>query len=212
MSYQLYYSAGACSKAVHVLLNELNQPAEFINANKPGSKERTAEFLAINPRGQVPLLIVDGTPITEGGAIMTYLCDTHPSDLMPKSGIERAKALEALMFCNASMHPAYSPAFAVMKAPVDAPIKAAITEMSAKKVQSLYDVVEAKLAKQKYLAGDKFSPADILLAVFAGWNGVYGKDTIKLGPNTQRLVDEVSARPSFQKASETENADQKAAA
>ena len=211
MSYQLYYSAGACSMAVHVLLNELNQPAEFINANKPGTKERTAEFLAVNPRGAVPILVVDGTPISEGGAIITYLCDTHPNTLMPTSGPARAKALEALMFCNATMHPAYSPAFAVMKAPLEAAVKEQISDMAAKKVQSLYDQVEAKLGTQKYLAGDSYSPADILLTVFTGWNGVFG-DRIKLGPNTQRLVADVSARPAFQKAKETEAGSQKAAA
>ncbi len=211
MSYKLYYSAGACSQAIHVLLNELNQPAEFINANKPGTKERTAEFLALDPRGVVPLLIVDGTPISEGAAQAIYLCEAHPNDLLPKSGIERAKALEALMFCNATMHPAYSPAFAVMKMPIDAAVKEKITEISAQKVQSLYDVVEAKLAKQKYLAGDKMTPADIMIAVYASWNGVYG-GRVKLGPNTQRLVDEISARPAFQKAKETEGNAQKAAA
>lgn len=212
MSYQLYYSAGACSMAVHVLLNELGQSAEFINANKPGTKERTPEFLKLNPRGQVPILVIDGTPISEGAAIMTYLCDTHPNDLMPKSGIERAKALEAMMFCNATLHPAYSPAFAMMKAPVDANVKDAVTKMSADKVQGFYDLIETKLGQQKYMAGDRISPADIMIAVFSNWNGVYGPGRIKLGPNTQRVVAEISARPAYQKAKETEEGASKAAA
>ncbi len=85
MSYQLYYKPGACSMAPHVLLNELGIAYEGIEVD--GDKMKSPEFLKLNPRGQIPLLIVDGEPVKEGAAIMTYLLDTHDKDgkLMPKS-------------------------------------------------------------------------------------------------------------------------------
>src|SRR5580704_1768796 len=95
LMYKLYYSPGACSMAVHVALNECNQPVtlEKINIREP----RSPEFLKINPRGQVPVLMDDDLTIREGAAILIYLLEKHQSPLLPKSGKERAVALECLM-------------------------------------------------------------------------------------------------------------------
>lgn len=210
MSYQLYYSPGACSMAVNVLLRELNQPFELTNANQPGTKNRTPEFLAVNPRGQVPILVVDGTPISEGGAILTYLCDTHPGALLPQSGIARAQALEGLMFCNSTLHPKYGPAFGALKTKSGAELDAAL-DQSGEAVQKLWDHVEEKLGKQKYLAGNQITVGDILMTVIANWNGVFG-NRVKLGPNVTRVLSEVKSRPAFQQALESEGQTYKAAA
>lgn len=69
MSYTLYYKPGACSMAMHVILNELNVPFEAVKQDDL----KAPDFLKLNPRGQVPLLIVDGEPVKEGAAIITYL-------------------------------------------------------------------------------------------------------------------------------------------
>ncbi len=208
--YQLYYSAGACSMAINVILNELAQPFDLINANQPNSKSRTPEFLKVSPRGYVPILVVDGTPISEGGAIITYLCDTHPSDLMPKSGIARAKALEALMFCNATLHPAYSKAFGVFKSNFDDATKKQVLDAACEGIQKLWNDVEQKLGSQKYLCGDKVTCADILMTVIANWGSFEGR--VNLGPNVKRLCAEISSRPAYQKALQAEGVEYKAAA
>lgn len=211
MSYKLYYSAGACSMAIHVLLNELNQPYQLVDANKPGTKERTPEFLKISPRGMVPVLEIDGTPVYEGGAILTYLCDTHESTLLPQEGMARAKALEALMFCNSTLHPAYSRAFGAMKMTDPAIPKDKLIALACENINKLWAEVDAKLAKQKYLAGEQLTVGDILMTVIANWSGNFGS-AVTLPENVKRVLAEVKARPAYQKALQSEGVEYKAAA
>lgn len=205
MSYKLYYKPGACSMAIHVILNELNVPFEAIKQDDL----KAPDFLKLNPRGQIPLLIVGGEPIKEGAAIITYLLDTHANDLLPKSGIERAKALEWLMWCNASLHPACSKIFGLKKPAadvLDAKAKEDLQNLYLSQVQELWNEADARLAKTKYLAGDKVTAADILMAVIANW----GLGTP--GANVKRVLKDVIARPSYQKALAAEQIEYKAAA
>ena len=95
MSYKLFYSPGACSMAVHIALNECGQAVELVNAELHGAA-RNPEFVKANPRGQVPVLVDNGQIIREGAAQMIYLLDKHNSPLLPRSGPERARALEWL--------------------------------------------------------------------------------------------------------------------
>lgn len=204
MSYTLYYKPGACSMAVHIVLNELGVPFDAVKQ----TDLKAPEFLKLNPRGQIPLLIVDGEPVKEGAAILTYLVDTHDSAgvLMPKSGVPRAKALEWLMWCNASLHPACSKVFWLSKAGLEDSVKAELSKIFAGQVQALWDEADARLAKTKYLAGDSITVADILLAVIANWGvGVPGS-------NIKRVLKEVSTRPAYQKALQVEDISYKAAA
>lgn len=206
MSYTLYYKPGACSMAVHVILNELNVPFEAIEQ----ADLKAPEFLKLNPRGQIPLLVVDGEPVKEGAAMITYLLDTHANDLLPKSGLPRAKALEWLMWCNASLHPAYSKLFGLKKPSadvLDAKAKEELQTLFLTQVQELWNEADARLANTKYLAGDKVSAADILMAVIANWNM-----PVTLGTNVKRVLKDVIARPAYQKAIAAEKIEYKAAA
>jgi glutathione S-transferase len=208
MSYQLYYKPGACSMAPHVLLNELGVPFEGIEVD--AVKMKSPEFLKLNPRGQIPLLIVDGEPVKEGAAIMTYLLDTHDKDgkLMPKSGLPRAKALEWLAWCNASLHPAAGKVFGLSRlTTLDEKAMEELKKAYVAQLQSLWDEAEARLGKTKYLAGDSLTVADILLSVIANW-GL----PVTLGANVKRVISEASKRPAYQKTLATEHVEYKAAA
>ncbi len=203
MSYTLYYKPGACSMAVHVVLNELNVPFDTVNQ----TDLKAPDFLKLNPRGQIPLLIVDGEPVKEGAAIITYLLDTHANDLLPKTGIARAKALEWLMWGNASLHPACARMFWLNKQNLDDATKTELAKLFTAQIQALWDEADARLATSKYLAGDKITAGDILLAVIANW-GL----PVTLGTNVKRLLKDVVARPSYQKALAAEEIEYKAAA
>lgn len=203
--YTLYYSPGACSAAIHVLLNELNVPYEAKKVTlRP---EKSPELLKVNPAGQVPVLTLeDGYNLLEGGAILTYLCDTH-GQCLPKDGTARAKALQALMFCNSTLHPAYSKLFMFMGM---GKAEGEVYENCVQQVQKLWDRVEEQLAATKYLAGNEFTVGDILLTVIANWQPTQKPFTF--GPNTQRLLKEVSSRPAYQKTLTDEGTQYKAAA
>jgi glutathione S-transferase len=209
--YKLYYSPGACSMGPHVILNELNVPFEAIKIELSKGEGQKPDFLKLNPRGQIPLLIdEDGTPVKEGAAIIAYLLDKHGSPLWPKSGPDRAQALSWLMWANASLHPAYGRTFWINKNIADEKLKAEALKIARDQIQSFWNEAEERLAKTgAYLAGKTLTPGDILMTMIANW-GEPG--TYKLGPNVMRVIKEVSARPAYQKALRTEQVEYKAAA
>jgi glutathione S-transferase len=213
--YKLYYSTGACSMAVHIILREVGAQFEAIETSLQAGKTQTPAFLKLNPRGQVPLLVetASNTTIREGAAIITWLCDTHKSPLLPASGIARAKALEWLMWCNATLHAAYSKCFWVNRSVQDEAMKMQLMQQCMQQVQTLWDEADQRLASNAFLAGEQCTAADILMCVIANWNS-YFPDAVqpKLGANVKRLIGQVIARPCYQQALQAENVTYKAAA
>jgi glutathione S-transferase len=205
--YKLYYSPGACSMAIHVLLNELNAQYTLEKVAIPQGDNRKPEFLKLNPRGQVPVLVEGNHVMREGAAILAYLCDKHGA-LLPKDGPARAEALEWLMFCNSTMHPAYSRGFMMLKNK-DVQGSETFLKMTVDYINKLWAEVEERLATRSYLCGEQMTVADILLTVIANWSPRFPEVT--LGPKTKALLQRVSQRPSYQKAMATEQTEYKMA-
>ena len=210
--YTLYGMTGSCSMAVHAVLNELNQPVKVIDVRVPEGQPRSAEFLAVNPRGNVPVLIDGDLTMREGGAIITYLLDKHASTMLPKSGADFARALEWLMFANATMHPAYARVFFILANVTDVTGKEQAMAAALKSINKLWADVDAQLAKTAFICGDSYSAADILLSVIANWGQATFAKQLTFGDNVKRMVRAVSALPAFQKALADEKVEYKAAA
>jgi len=196
--------------AVHVILNEVSQPVQLESIVLSEGQNRTPEFLKINPRGQIPVLVDGDQVIREGAAQIIYLCEKHNSALLPTKGAERATALEWLMFCNATLHPAYARAFFLMKNASDEAAKEQLLSVAFANINKLWAEVEARLENNQYLAGNEITAADILLTVIANWSTRFS--TITLGERTKKLLQTVSSRPAYKKALELEHVEYKAAA
>jgi len=193
-------------------LHELGQSVTLENVAVPDGAPRPAGFLKINPRGNVPVLKDSEIIIREGGAILAYLLDKHQSPMLPKDNAGRAKALEWLMFANASMHPAYSRAFFIAKSAVGDAAKKSLMDSAIDKINQLWADVDQQLSNQPYVCGDACSAADILLAVIANWaQSGFGKD-LTFGPNLTRMLRAVSERPAFKQALDVEEIQYRAAA
>ena len=206
--YTLYYSPGACSLAIHVLLNELNLPVTLHDVSIREGKNRSPEFLALNPRGQVPVLVADKLVMREGAAILLHLLETHPNPLLPTSGNARTETIEWLMFANATLHPACARIFFLMRAATDKKEQESLIGIAFKNVQKLWDEVEARLEHHAYIAGNTPTVADILLTVIANWTL---PKPLHFGNRTTTLLKAISQRPSYQKALEAEGVTYKAA-
>jgi glutathione S-transferase len=209
--YKLYYGAGTCSMAVHVALLECNQQFELERIDWTAGQQRTPEFLKINPRGQVPVLVEHDHIIREGAAILIHILEKHQSPLLPRGGKDRVVALEWLMFGNATLHPAYSRCFFLKRSAEDGPVKDKLLDTAAAQVNKLWEEVEQRLAKHTYLCGDQITIADILVTVIANWSPNVPKP-INFGPHTKKLFKAVIARPSYKKALEIEQVEYKVAA
>lgn len=206
---KLYYSSGACSFAIHAVLNECGADYEAQKIEISAGDNKTPEFLKINSRGQIPVLVDGDKTLREGGAIMIYLTEKFNSPLLPQSGPDRQSALEWLMFCNSTLHPAYSACFFINRQTIDADAKTTLLAAAAARVQTLWDDVEVQLNKTAYIAGANITVADFMLCTMANW---LSATTPKFGPKTTVLIKNVTARPSYQSALADEGVTYKAAA
>lgn len=208
--YTLYYMPGACSVAIHVALNEVGAEFKLENVAVPNGQPRSPEFLKINPRGSVPVLKINDFILREGAAILLHLLDTHENSLLPKSGLERAAALEWLSFANASLHPAYSAAFFQHRVLGDAAKENPLYKPAIEKIQKYWDEIEQLLQTRDYLCGKDSTIADILITVIANWSPMM-KEPINFGQKTKALFNRIISRPSYQKALSTEGVTYKVA-
>ena len=206
--YKLYYTPGACSMGVHVALNECAVPFGLEKVDIAAGQNQSPDYLKINPRGQIPVLVDGDLIIREGAAILIYLLEKHQSPLLPQTGKERAQALEWLMFANATLHPAYARVFFMRRNGVT---EGALVDVAIAQINKLWGEVEARLASRPYICGEHITIADILLTVIANWSGNMPQP-IMLGVHTKRLLKNISGRPSYQKTLATEGVDYKAAA
>ena len=209
--YKLYYGAGSCSMAIHIALLECNQQFKLEKVDLMAGQQRSPEFLKINPRGQVPVLVEHDHAIREGAAILIHILEKHQSQLLPRGGKERIAALEWLMFCNATLHPAYARCFFVMRNAEDGAVKDKLLEAAVGRINELWQEVESQLAKHPYLCGDQITMADILMTVIANWSTHMPKP-VNFGPHTKKLFKNIIARPSYKKAMEVEQVEYKVAA
>src|SRR5436190_18008320 len=86
MTIALYYSPGSCSLAPHIVLNEVGQPFELRKFATAERANYSAEYLAINPKGRIPALLIDGFVLTEAPAILAYVGRRFPgAGLYPRS-------------------------------------------------------------------------------------------------------------------------------
>jgi glutathione S-transferase len=104
----LYFSPGSSSMAVHIALHEIGAPFESRFISLAGKENRTPAYLALNPEGKVPTLLIDGRPLTEVAAILFYLARRFPeAGLWPESDLEaEAHAISWMSFIAATVHPA----------------------------------------------------------------------------------------------------------
>ena len=103
----LYFAPGSSSMAVHVALNEIGVPFEPRPLSFARKETRTPAFLAINPAGLVPTLLIDGRPLTEVAGCLFYLARRHPeAKLLPADDEAQAQAVSWMSFIAATLHPA----------------------------------------------------------------------------------------------------------
>ena len=112
---KLFLKPGSCSLASHIVLEEIGRPYDTETVDL--AKKLTAsgaDFWAINPKGYVPALLLDGGELlTEGPAIVQYLADLAPEkQLAPANGSVARYQLQAwLTFIGTEVHKSFSPFF-----------------------------------------------------------------------------------------------------
>ncbi|WP_111892677.1 glutathione binding-like protein [Acinetobacter sp. MB5] len=171
---KLYYSPGASSLAAHIILNEINVDFDLEKVNlKTHTTEKGSDYYQINPKGYVPALEINpGLILTENVAILPFLAQHDPhQDLIPPSGLGRAKVLEWLGYLNAELHDAYA-VFFCKKLDEEDKVHAY------KDIDRMLAYIDQTIANSdtEYLVGDNFGPADAYLFAMTNWSAPIGHE------------------------------------
>ena len=190
---KLYYIPGACSTASHIMLREIGADFELEAVVKGTGKTETGQnFLAINPKGQVPALELEtGEVLTEGSAVLQFLADSAPEKAFsPQPGsVDRARMQEHLNYVASDLHKAFGPLF--HGTPTQEEIEATVANISQK-----FSYIENILSDgREYLVDNTFSPADAYLFVVANWANFKNID-LGAWPNLQAFVTRITNRES----------------
>ena len=196
--YQLYYSPSSASMAIHQALIEIGAPHELRLVDFSIKAQKNPAYLALNPMGTVPTLVIDGRPMTESAAILIALADRHPeAQLAPAIGTPaRNDFYKWIVFLSNSLAATYRFWFY--------PPELGLTELTPElraalqqKIANVWDVIDDHLAKNgPYLLGEQCSAADFLLIMHMRWSRNMPR-TALAWPSLKKYADLMRNRPSW---------------
>lgn len=168
---QLYTAATPNGYKVSVALEELELPYTVHPISLTNGEQKTPEFLAMNPNGRIPVIVDDGFPVFESGAILLYLAE-KTGKLMPLDPQGKSQVTQWLMFQMGGIGPMMGQANVFYRYFPER-IQPAIDRYHGE-VRRLFGVIDKHLAENEWLAGD-YSIADIANWCWtrtARWSGV----------------------------------------
>jgi glutathione S-transferase len=207
---ELYFAPGACSFVPHVALEAIRLATgegfepRLVKLHR--GEQRTPEYLAINPDGLVPVLVVDGEPITQIVAICDWLDRRHPDvGLLPRGDSERTRALSTLLWMNNTAHPTFARVFMPGKF---ARSEAAIAEVKAEGVARFGEIlqrIEDQVAAMHgpYWLGERISVIDAYALTLLRWGTIGGIDAARF-PSYKAYVERLALAPAVAAAIERE--------
>ena len=197
---KLYYSAGACSLAAHIALEEAGLKYEAISApTKTKQLPDGSDYRQVNPLGYVPYLVLDdGQALRECAIICQYVADQAPAKkLIPACGSMARYQLQMWMhFIATELHKGFSPLF-------NPAMPDEAKKISLARLQDRLKFVDGELAGKTYLMGTDFTVADGYLFTVTNWAKPMAID-LSPYPNLLAWRERVAARPAVQAAMKAE--------
>jgi glutathione S-transferase len=194
----LYYAPIACSLVPYIALTEAQAEFEVRVVNFQRAGHMTPEFLRINPKHQVPVLVIDGEPLTENVAIQLWIARQYPqSQLLPMGSLDEFRAIELMAWCDSGIHPHLTPNVLPGRY-CDLPgSEEAVRRCAQKLLLEKYQIAEQILDARTWFF-DHFTLPD----AFFFWcfrRGMQFQVDVSSYPNCRAHFDRVSRRASVQK-------------
>jgi len=203
--YTLFHLPGACSRVVMTALEQCGVEYEDKPVNLMKGEQHSPEFKAVNPRGKIPALVVDGQVLGENAAIQWWLHRSYPdAGLFPSvdDGWQEAQLLSDLFWLSSGWHPSVRANMMPVRWTTGDP--APVRERGKELVKPLFDGFDARIATQDWWFGDTWSIID----VYAYWNyttAEQGEYDLSGLENLAAHRARVEAWPAFQRALAREN-------
>jgi len=197
------YAAGTSNgMRARIALEECGLPYTLHPVDIAKGEQKTPQFLALNPNGQIPVIVdhegPGGKPVTlsQSTAILLY-CAEKAGKFLPKDPSARPAMLQALMSASTDITPLFGALFTVLRAREP---HAPTAQLFKDRLRGFFKVWDDTLAKQKCCAGEEVTIAD--LSLYAGYARVKGSapELVEGLPNLARWGDEISVRPAVQRA------------
>lgn len=199
--YALYYSPGTASFVVHWLLIELDLPHELRTVDMAGREHKGSDYLALNPNGVVPTLLVDGQPRYEAAALTMLLADRHGDGVFAPAldDPRRAEYLQWMFNLVATLQAPlrlwWYPGD--LKAGDPATDDDAVRRGAQARIEAACERLDAHLrAHGPYLLGERPSAADFYLTMLMRWSRKLTRPAHEW-PQLGELARRMKARPSF---------------
>jgi glutathione S-transferase len=200
--YTLYWNNGSASITAHMALEESGAPytLKFVDMDK--GEHKSPDYLKLNPNGKVPTLLIDNKRIMfETAAIAMYIADRHPQSGLAPSLDDPARIpyTQWLFHLANSIQPYYFMFYYPERHTNDPAQHENIKAQATRMIDEGWGRVDQALAKNgPFMAGDRFSAADLPVVMLTGWNTACPGVVLR-HKNVQRLVELVSARPAIKR-------------
>ncbi len=206
---KLFVAPNTCARVATIALEEIGVPFDTSLIRTAANQQNTPEFLKINPKGKVPTLLIDGAPLTENVAILSWLASTFPdAHLMPKASnaIEASRQTADLAFFAGTVHPTVTRIAMPMKLIPDAAQSfETVRPKGVEDMNKIMKMIDTRLQDGPWWYGDTWSIVDgYLYWVWGRITGV-GFDGSAF-ENVQRHCALNNERPAVQRAMAREDA------
>ncbi len=200
MDIRLYYAPGACSLASHIALEELGLDYDTVRLNLAAGDQRKPGYLALNPRGRVPTLVVDGKVLTENVGILAWLGGgLGQGRIWPKDTWQQAQLVSAMAWLSNTVHTTYAHYFRPERYADDIVAREAVKAKARQAYGACLEEIDRLLAGRTWCIGDHYTVADGYLLVFYRWGNRAGFPVKSLA-SYARLMQRVLARPAVERA------------
>ena len=177
MNLQLYFAPGACSFVPHVGLEAAKAPFEPKLVKLHKGEQRTAEYLALNPNGQVPVLVVDGRALTQIVALCDFIDRAFPAArLLPEEAWERSQALSQLAWMNSTPHTTATRFFFPERYAESDAARAEVKKRAAEEFHGYLERIGKTIPCSGYWLGERISFHDAYAFTLLRWGGFAGID------------------------------------
>ncbi len=159
MDIKLYYAPTTCALAPYITLTEAGADFDAVPLNFRKGQNKSAEYLKLNPKHKVPLLLVDGAPLTESVAIQMWIARTYPkAKLLPSEPWRELEAISMLSWCSSGIHPYLSRINGPAKVCDQEGAGESVRRLAAATVYECFTMAEHLLAGRDYFFGDFTAP------------------------------------------------------
>lgn len=198
MNLVLYYAPNTCALAPYITLTEAKATFEVRPLNFRKGENKTPDYLRINPKHKVPLLIIDGEPLTESTAIQLWIARNFPeAKLMPTDPWQEIKAVSLMSWCSSGIHPFLQRINSPPKVCDFPGSEASIVKVSRETLFENFKIADDLLAGREFFF-DHFTAPDAHF-FWCLRRGMQLGVELDGYPNCQAFFERIKSRPSAQK-------------